>query len=286
MYKHGNLELHASEESVSMDLTSLLQPVPSRGAANPIGDYFEAADRLKSKILRPGDLADSEMFGLLTIGVISAVEFYLRNIFGRLPEICPLSRKHMEMSMVVAGGADFFAGSAFPQLLASFDHESLADGKKIRAACEKVSGLKLRDDASASKVIDDFDRLCELRHCLVHSRGYVGLKASNALALTSRKPQKVLMQKADVFEVLKIAHNVVRAINRFVANEVANRWVESGVLSGEWASDKELFTALFDTFVLKGQDAYSGNAYRAYRPFQKAALARSAALLARVPAVA
>ena len=112
----------------------------------------------------------------------------------------------------------------------------------------------------------------------------MGLKASNALGLSSRSPQKILMQIGDVLEVLKIAHNVVRSVNRYLADEMVDRWVEKGVLLGDWTKDRVAFTALFNLFCLKGQDAYQGIAYRAYRQYQKAVVARNSAILARVPA--
>lgn len=279
MSKHGALNLHSREEAVTIDLASLLQPMPSRVPPSPITEYFETTDELKKKILAP-DVSDAEMFGLLTIGVISSVEFYLRNVFGRVPEICSIARRHFELTGVPAGAFAFYANSPLPPLLAIFDHESLADGKKINNAAQKIANINLNDDSSVKKVIEDFDRLCELRHCLVHSRGFVGLKACSILGLNFRHPHKVLMTRQHVLEVLKIAHNVVRAVNRCLADSIANRWVDQGLLTGQWQSDKVLFSNLFNTFVLKGNDAYSGNIYRAYLPFRKAARIRAQASLA------
>lgn len=281
MSKYGTLRLHANEEAVAIALESVLQPVPIYRPASPITEYFRVTDGLKVKILAPG-VQDSELFGLLAVGVISAVEFYLRNIMGKVPEVCPIARRYSEMATVPSGAAQFYSGSPFPHLLASFDHESLADGKKIFSAVAKFAGIKLGDDTSVEKVIADFDRLCELRHCLVHSCGYVGLKACNALDLPFRQPHKILMGRGDVLEILKIAHNVVRAVNRYLADQIADRWVDKGVLFGEWKRDRELFSTLFNTFRLEGEDAYSGNSYRAYIPFGKAARARAEAMLARV----
>ena len=282
MSKHGTLELHDREETVAIDFAAVLKQVPSDSGFNPITDYFEVADKLKAKIVGAGGATDAEMLGLLTIGVISAVEFYLRNVFGAVPAICPIARRHVEMTPIHAGATEFYKDSSMPHLLSGFDGESLADGKRIRAASEKFCGIKLSDDASVNKVIDDFDRMCELRHCLIHSRGYVGLKASNALRLSSRSPHKILMDRAQVFEVLKISHNVVRGVNRFVAEQVADRWVDQGVLSGNWAEDKLAFTAFFRFFCMQGKDRYGGVAYRAYQSYGKAARARASALMARV----
>jgi hypothetical protein len=255
--------------------------VPQYVPHSPISEYFDATDSLKVKILSSGT-NDSEMFGLLTIGVISAVEFYFRSIFCRVAEICPLAHRHAELILVPAGAADFFAESAFPRNIASFENESLADGKKIKSFGEKFTGIKLGDDTSVASAIDDFDRLCELRHCLVHSRGYVGLKAAHALELDLRSPQKILLKREHVFEALKTAHNAVRAVNRHLADTIVNRWIDAGVLTGDWRADRELFESIFVTFSMPGQDAYGGIAYRAYAPFRRAAKARAAAALARV----
>ena len=273
------LKLHEREEAVRLDLDSWLRLVPRHAPRSAIDDYFECTDGLKSKIIA-SEPVDAELLGLLTIGVISAVEFYLRTIFSRVPGICPFAQRHMEMTAVAAGAAGYYADSGIPYLLSLFDHESLANGEKIKTTCKKCVGLNLTDDSSVQKVIEDFDKLCELRHCLVHARGYVGLKASNALELDSRSPKKVLLDRAGVLEVLKIAHNVVRAINRYLAEGIANRWVDKNYLTGNWQDDKSQFTTLFSSFARRGKDEYGGIAYKAYRPFQKAARAKQSALLA------
>lgn len=279
MSSHGSLKLHEREEAVSLDLDSWLKVVPPHVPNSAIDDYFECTDGLKAKIIA-SEAVDAELLGLLTIGVISAVEFYLRTIFSRVPDICPFAQRHMEMTAVAAGAAAYYSNSGIPYLLSLFDHESLANGEKIKTTCKKCVGLNLMDDGSVQKVIEDFEKLCELRHCLVHARGYVGLKASNALELEARTPKKVLLDRAGVLEVLKIAHNVVRAVNRFLADGIANRWVDRNYLTGVWHDDKDRFTRLFSSFSRRGRDEYGGVAYKAYRPFQKSARAKRSAVIA------
>jgi len=275
--KHGALSLATSEEAVDVDFSCFIKDAPiSVRAANPITEYFRATESLKAKIIHAAGSGDSELFGLLTIGIISAVEFYLRSVFSSVPLICPLARRHIEMATVPIGAIDFYALPGASHLAACFDHESLADGEKIKKLCEKFTGLKIATDGSAAKTIDDFGTLCEIRHCLVHTRGNVGLKASNALSLSSRVPSRVVITTDQALTITKLSHNVTRAINRFVSDGIVSRWVDNGLLVGDWDADKVLFTPVVRFFEYSEESAQATNVYRRYLPFRKAALSRLA----------
>ncbi|MGY1459014.1 hypothetical protein ACW5F0_10245 [Luteimonas sp. A534] len=248
---------------------------------NPISRYFEVTEHLKRKLLSAGE-EDAATLGLLVIGVISALEFYIRSLFAHVYLLCPLSQRHSELVAAPLGGLSFHAGTGHPYLLSAFEHESLADSKKIKAYCEKYLGLKIASDRSVEVVLADFDKLCELRHCLVHANGYVGLKASRELGLPGRSPRKILFRKSLVFEVLKVAHNVVRAVNRSIADQAVDRWVDFGVLDGTWSNDKARFTSLFALFRLSGEDGHSGIAYNSYRTYQRSIRARASSEMASV----
>lgn len=278
------LKLHTPEESVTINFADVIRSVPDGKSANPISDYFEVTEKLKKKLIGSEHKDDAEILGLLTLGVISAAEFYVRNIVASVPHLCPIAQRHCELIVVPSGSFSYYAGSSYPHLVSCFDHESFADAAKIRAHSVKFTGLKIGDGSSVGIALEEFNKLCELRHCLVHARGYVGLKASSGLKLDSRRPAKVLLTQASALDVLKVCHNLVRALNSFLANGLAERWVERGVLSGEWEKDDILFKALVQLFWIKGEDGYGGVAYRAYSPYRKAALARAAAVLAKVGA--
>ena len=283
MSKHGLLEPCASEESVDWDIESFLVDLSESPRSNPISRYFEATDHLKRKLIISGD-DDAATLGLLVIGVISALEYYVRSIFARVYIICPVSQRHSELLGAPLGGPSFHAGTGHPYLLSAFDHESLADSKKIKAHCEKYLGLRISSDKSVEAVLSDFDKLCELRHCLVHANGYVGLKASHELKLAGRAPKKIIFKKESVFDVLKVTHNVVRAVNRALANNSVDRWVDSGFLTGVWSVDKDRFSELFALFCLRGEDSHAGIAYNSYRTYQRSIRARSSSEMATVSA--
>lgn len=282
MSNHARLILHQSEEAVSVNTSKLLERYPGPNTANAITDYFAVSNNLLIKIARTAYADDSEILGLLLLGVVSAAEFYFRSVLGAAITVCPLCALHAEGAHVPIGSYGFYRGSGYSHAMAAFEHESLADAKKIKTECKKLTGFDLTEDSSANKAISDFEILCELRHCLVHARGFAGLKACKALGAEQRSLQKLLVGKAEALELVKLSHNAVRALNRFLADSIVNRWVERDVLNGVWNSDKALFVSAIEAFWIKGEDSYNGIAWNAYKPFRRAIVARRKAIGARV----
>lgn len=283
MSSHATLALHLSEETVTVQVDGILKPFPGNPMTNPIGDYFSVADGLAAKLTKAPYDTDAEVLGLLLLGVVSAAEFYFRSVLGTSLDVCPLCRQHAELLAVPLGAFEFFSESGYSHALGAFEHESLADSKKIRGECKRFTGFELSKDASADKAITDFELLCELRHCFVHARGLAGLKACRALNSEYRSLQRLLVGKAEAFELLKLSHNAVRAFNRFLANSILNRWVDEDLFKGRWKEDKAAFTKVIEAFWIKGEDSYGAIAWKAYKPFQRAVQARRASMAAKVP---
>lgn len=284
MSKHATLKLHHSEEAVTVTASTVLKPFDVAEHTNPISDYFSTATRLAGKLTQAPYENDAEVLGLLILGVVSAAEFYFRSAIGLSVEVCPLCRQHAEMLQVPFGTFKFFEGTALSCSISAFEGESLADSQKLKAKCGQITGFNISEDSSASAAIEGFELLCEVRHCLIHVRGVAGLKACRFLK-GERRLQKVIIEKEQAFELLKLSHNAVRGFNRFLANSILNRWVDRDVLVGDWRQDKERFTKVVRAFWVKGEDDYQGIAWNAYRPFQRAVRAKRQAIAAKVAAV-
>jgi hypothetical protein len=279
---HSSLTLHQSEESIILEIAELLIAFPGPTPLNPISEYFSKSSGLAAKLVTTPYSDDSEILGLLLLGVVSAAEFYFRRVLGQTITICPVCRQHAEMLQVPIAAFDFFSGSGYSNALGSFEHESLADAAKIRAKCKIFTGLDVSSDPSADQAIKGFDLLCELRHCLVHSSGFAGLKACRALGVEQRSLQKIIVGKKEVFELLKLSHNAVRAFNRFLVNSIINRWIDEEVLSGEWKVDKYNFNRVIESFWIVDENVYGGIAWNAYRSIRPSILARNRAMAAKV----
>jgi len=89
-----------------------------------------------------------------------------------------------------------------------------------------------------------------------------------------RSLHKILLQQEQALDLIKISHNMVRAVNHFLADQTLNRWIDEDVLSGSWREDKRLFGRYWKLFTKADEDAYSGVAQNAYKDVRKIVLRR------------
>jgi hypothetical protein len=279
--KHVSLKLHEPEEQVHVLITDSVRQVPVGNRLNPISDYFDATSRLKGKILTAANAQDAELLGLMIVGVISAAEFYFRSILGRMVQICPLCSRLAENAQVPMGSFGYYMGSDYCFALSAMEHESLADAERVATYIKRLTGFKTTDDSSVVAALEGYDVLCEVRHCLTHARGFVGLKGSRALGLNQRSLSKVLVAQEGALELLKLSHNGVRAVNRFLFDSLVDRWIDRDVLRGNWAEDRVPFGLAWRAFFVSGEDAFNGNLRTAYSPVRRVVAKRKEAIAAK-----
>lgn len=282
MSSHVMLTLHAPEETVDCDFLAVLMPYPrAETIENPISMYFSATSGLIKKIIDTKYAEDAEVLGLLVLGVLSSAELYFRMILGELAQLCPLCGQYAEAQTIPVGANDFYASSGFPSVMSAFEHESLADSRKIASEIKRFSGFVCLDSESVRRALEDFALLCELRHCFVHSRGFAGLKAIRALG-GKRSLHKILIKQQQALDFIKLSHNAVRAVNHYLGNEVINRWIDKDVLVGRWTDDKKLFNRYWRVFTKQGEDSYLGSPQKAYAVLKPIIRKRRQAFAAKV----
>lgn len=281
MSKHVALKFHEPEEQLEASLVHAIHRVPAGNRLSPIADYFDTTSRLKGKIIAADYSQDSELLGLMVVGVISAAEFYFRSIMGRMIQICPICARHAESAQVPIGAFGYYGDTDYCFALGAMEHESLADAERVATNIKKLTGFNINGDSSVVAALAGYELLCELRHCVVHARGFVGLKGSRAMGLKQRHLSKVLMQQQGALELLKLSHNAIRAVNRCLLDSLVNRWIDRDILSGDWARDREAFEGVWQSFSLNGEDAFDGNVRSAYVAVRPAIRKRQAAIAAR-----
>lgn len=281
MFKHVTLTLHEPEETIICDFSSALTPHSSDAIKNPITDYFDNANGLVLKIIQAPYGNDSEILGLLVLGIVSSAEFYFRAIISELVRTCPICESISEAINIPVGSNSFYLKSGYSSAMSAFEHESLADSKKITGEIKRFVGFQCQENSSVKKALDDFELLCEIRHCFVHARGFAGLKAARALK-GPRTLQVVRITQAQALDFIKLAHNAVRAVNHYLCNEVLNRWIEKDELKGTWVQDKKLFTRYWKLFAVGGEDKYTGDPRVAYQSVQTIIKKRKQGMAAQV----
>lgn len=209
---------------------------------SPIDEYYAVATDL---VLRAGQQeSDDQVRRLLLVDLVSAVELYFRRILSELTALCPLARETANGRTLTLGAARYYPSDAVARAL--LEHASLASDQEIRSQVRNLLNLEVKPTSSEGAALLAFDRVCQLRHAVVHARGELG--ASNAATLLRGPvPTGRLMVKVDAiaFQALVTqAHNAVRAMNQFLFECTIKRWWKEGVLRGRWEEDKSLFDPL------------------------------------------
>jgi len=220
-------------------------------ASSPIDRFYSSL----SELLQAGNqstLATYPVMGpLLIIGIISATEDYIRDLFSGILRICPLAQKKsadqsVNFGSVLWHGVDDVARGAF-------ERTALSDAKNIIQLADKFIGVDLKHSPLKTH-LKYFEQICELRHCIAHSSGYI--QGKNAVALELPRTGQHLTINigfAQVQEIASVCAGMVRAFNTEFFQVVGGRWGSDWRRMPSWDSEREneLFKAVWVLFYSK-----------------------------------
>jgi hypothetical protein len=234
------------------------------GGGSPIDDYYEYVEHLLT-FGGADELAASATLGrLLVLGLVSGVEAYFRGVLTALLKICPLARSHAADQQLPFGAIDYYGLEGVE--LGLFDRASFASAKNICGQTRNLLGIQIPDRSSVKAALDEFDKVCHLRHAAVHARGAIGRGNAAALGLDRADGLQALSVSFPALQSAGLAcHSAVRAYNRFVYKKTVERWLAAGQMTRSWRQDKVLYQPLFDLFRSKRDSVGPSRAYDAYR---------------------
>ena len=228
-----------------------------------IDDYFARGDFLVQQSIEPTFGSSPELLRLLLLGLLSATESYFRSILASLLELCPFSREHSKPQVFTLGAADYYKGRQLG--LAILEQKPLSGAAEVRKHTEKLTGFNIRQGSSVEAALRDFDKLCHLRHAAVHSYGEFGGHNLRVLELEPESRSCLNLDRFKFQRLIGASHNVVRAYNGFLFENVVGRWIDKCFLNGTWQEDREQFRSLFMAFRSKHDGVAPTNAYQAHR---------------------
>jgi len=193
---------------------------------SPIDQYIENTKAL-NRIALSGTFS-REMGAIVILGHMSAVESYLRAVLRGVITIDEVSQKLVEKSMVPYAAALHHDIRLLPEAL--FEGISLASTKNIKDTLKGMIGIKGSYPPDVTKVLDEFSKVCEIRHCCVHRFGKLGAKNAADLGLSDHslyleKPLDI--QQADLEDILYILRAVVNTLNRFMYESLLARMAKN-----------------------------------------------------------
>jgi len=210
-----------------------------------------------------------QLSNLLVLGYISAVESYIREIIRKVVNIDVPSQKKCEDKSITYGAATTYTKPMLPEAL--LENCSFAGKGNIKNSLNNFLGISIQKSEAPDleETLDDFSKVCQIRHCIVHRFGQIG--SINAIEFGLEQHKKLVGKPIKLnFKTLQniflICNNAVKLLNNFLYLKVLARTVEREYeylynWSWDFENDKKLFKKYFDIFIgeegcLSIEDAY------------------------------
>jgi hypothetical protein len=271
------IQINDGSSASGLDVPSML--APTVGPQVPASCIDNCYERMR-EILMAGTVANLATFSglgpMLLLGLVSSVEAYFRDILARMLSMCPVCQREAGALTIPLRALSFYDESEIG--LAFFEGSSLAGKKALVDQVKKISAVDLQRDADLNSALDEFDKLCELRHAAAHFRGRIGSGNLKALQVDAQAGTSFnLTTVGQLHQVQSVCHNVVRLANQNLFDRTLERFVVEAVFVGDWAADRVKFSGLYFAFVARGDASVPRNVYLAYLRIRPRIIARMAA---------
>ncbi|WP_448138871.1 hypothetical protein [Sphingobacterium siyangense] len=207
------------------------------------------------------------VYNLILLGYISAIESYIREIIRKIIIIDKHSRVSCEIEEISYGAALNYPHHLLPEVI--LEKASFASKKNIIDAFKKFLGLEGHQPAELISTLDEFEKICHLRHCIVHRFGKLGSQNAIKFGLDnhSNLVEKPLEFDVNmVFNLSLICNNTVLVVNKFLYNRVMQRTAskENNIWNWDLRRDKSNFKKFYDLFYSTKKPHVSSSLTEAY----------------------
>lgn len=206
---------------------------------------------------------------LLLLGLVGGTEHYFRSVLAGLVSVCPVCQASSASEMVPLSAIVYYSPDRVSHGL--LEGASLSGKDSVINKTKKLTGIEIKPGSSLSAALAEFDKLCELRHASVHSRGELQVKNLLKLSMSpsSGEQQKTVEIDQGTFQTaVAVCKTAVRAYNRHVFSGIIEQWIGRPVFEGAWDKDRDRFTRLFNLFVSR-EDMKRANAYNCYQRLKR-----------------
>ncbi len=215
----------------------------------PIDDFYNEIRTILA--LGSPDMTSTDWHGPMNaIAIISSTENYFRTLLGKMIIICPESKKKAAENNINFGSVLWHPHESIER--GAFEHVSFSDSKKIIEMTRKYIGLEL-NKSDLVPILKEFNKVCELRHGIVHSARI--LAGKNALMLdlpSSNKAQFITIGYGQLQNIASICTTLVVSYNQKLFEVMAKRWATSW-RNSNWTTqiENEYFKKIWNIFYSK-----------------------------------
>ena len=239
----------AGNERVQDIQSYLTKEVPDYKA--PIDAFYA---EVKKIVMYSSDihmLKENNFLGpLLYVGIISETENYIREILTECIKLCPISKSKIANRSVALGSMMWQKNGEFEKGI--FENISFSDSSAIKKELKNCLGVDIKENELLSDMLGEFDKLCQMRHAIVHSSRI--LAGKNAIQLnipSSNEKLFIRVEYAQLQECASICTAFVMTFNLKLFGVMGQRWgVDWRRLTDFWDAEKEeeYFSRIWDIF--------------------------------------
>ncbi|QWV98179.1 hypothetical protein KP005_02480 [Geomonas nitrogeniifigens] len=237
-----------------LDTATLFNKSHTHASTSAIDTFHIKSNELLTLVKDPSELP-SVLGNLLLLGIVSAVESYIREVLRKLVVSDAASSRCCERHLLTYGAAINHQRDMLPESI--LEGYSFASKTNIEEGLRNILGYrgKLPDDVEAA--LDDFSLICQMRHCMIHRYGHLG--SNNAIQLGLDKHgelfEKPLHIKFDELQqIFLVCVNTVKSLNNFLFRFLVTRSaVADGTWSGVYRKDKKFLVKYLAIFESKLQ---------------------------------
>jgi len=223
------------------------------GDFSPIDNFFDNTNDLNILIATlatiPSPLQKTN-FNLILLGQISAVESYLREIIRKLIINDEESKQTSSGMQLSYGAALNYNFEILPEAL--MEQVSFASKKNIINSFRDFLNIKGNHPDEVINALEEFEKICQLRHCVIHRFGKLG--SNNALKLGIDVHAKCLekplsMKESHLYDTYIICKNLVLVLNSYLFKSILQRTTRiDGFWTWDLRKDKKKFRRYYKIF--------------------------------------
>lgn len=179
-----------------------------------------------------------DIAGLLFVGLISATENYFRDVLGATLSLCPISQAYSSDEKVQLGSLLWGPRNLYNR--SAFEFMAFSNAKNVKETFQKFTKHTIAQHGLWNAMLDEYDKLCEFRHAVVHSGHLIAGK--NAVKLKLKPTKKVLKFKityALLQSSARVCTSFVQAANNELFEMLVKRWADDWRKLPSWSIENE-----------------------------------------------
>lgn len=227
------------------DISDYIKPVNTLNAI----DQFRLGIKETVEYGTMNRLDDCDFLGrLLVLRLVSCSEAYFRRILSDTLRLCPMARSHASEKQINLGGLLWHGKERYS--LSAFDNTSFSSSKELKSGSLGYVKFQL-EDAIFKSLLIEYDRVCNIRHSIIHADGIVPGRNAVLLGIPPIDGQVEIVIKYDeIQEAASVVSTLVATYNRELFAVLCERWAIGWRKRPEWKTEDEdkLFIAIWGSF--------------------------------------